>query len=477
MKRQKKIWILLGVLAVFSLTTVIVMNLEKKKEDIKNTDQVILSVTADDVKSLSWEYDDTSLSFKKNDTWTWEDDDAFPVDEEKINSLLSNFSELGADFIIEDVEDYSQYGLSKPACTITFATDDKEYEVKLGDMSTMDSQRYVSIGDGNVYLVDTDPYDSFAIEIKDLIKSDELPVLSDVQSIQFTGSANYTLTKDENSKESYCSDDKYFTEQSGELVPLDTDAVEDYCGAIETLDLSEYASYNVTDEELKDWGLDSPELTVALNYVITDSNEDESEESTTLQIGRNQEELAKKLKAEKKGKDYDGTVTAYLRFDGSNIVYQITEDEYDNLIAGSYNDLRHKDVMTADFNTIDTIDVTLDGESYTLTCRESEESADSDDLDSLEYSLYYNDEEYSASDFKTALQALYVSEFNDKTAEKKQEISMTFHLNDKDKTSIQVDIYRNDNETCLVVLDGKTLGYISRTSVVELVESINEIVL
>ena len=54
-------------------------------------------------------------------------------------------------------------------------TDDETYEISLGDYSTMDSQRYVSIGDGNVYLVKNDPDGQFDVTIDALLKNDEIP--------------------------------------------------------------------------------------------------------------------------------------------------------------------------------------------------------------------------------------------------------------------------------------------------------------
>ena len=52
MKRFKKIYLLLGILAVVCAATIGVMQMEEHKEKIKNTDEIILSVPADSVKSL-----------------------------------------------------------------------------------------------------------------------------------------------------------------------------------------------------------------------------------------------------------------------------------------------------------------------------------------------------------------------------------------------------------------------------------------
>ncbi len=128
------------------------------------------------MEALSWEYESKTLSFHKEDDWIYDEDDEFPVDQEKIQWLLGIFEQFGVSFIIEDVEDYGQYGLDDPICRIDITTTDQSYEILLGNYSEMDQQRYVSIGDGNVYLVKDDPLNYYDIEIKDVIDNDETPI-------------------------------------------------------------------------------------------------------------------------------------------------------------------------------------------------------------------------------------------------------------------------------------------------------------
>lgn len=165
MKRAKRIYALLGVLAVICVITFLVVRHEEEQENIRNSGEVVLEVGADSVKSISWETETESLSFHKEDSWLYDDDTAFPVNEEKINELIGQFEEFSASFIIEEVSDYSQYGLDDPVCTIALETDENTYEISLGDYSAMDSQRYVSIGDGNVYLAVNDPMDYFDVTL------------------------------------------------------------------------------------------------------------------------------------------------------------------------------------------------------------------------------------------------------------------------------------------------------------------------
>lgn len=55
MKRSKRIFVLLGVLVVACIVTFGVSRYETKKEEIKNSDEVVLKIDTDSVDSLSWE--------------------------------------------------------------------------------------------------------------------------------------------------------------------------------------------------------------------------------------------------------------------------------------------------------------------------------------------------------------------------------------------------------------------------------------
>ena len=253
MKRTKKLYILLGVLVVICIATFALSKTEKKKENIKNSDKTVLEVDSDSVNKISWKSSLGSLAFEKKDgTWTYTDDANFPVDQDKIAERLKLFKEFGVTFEIEDVDDYGQYGLDDPECTITLETDDETYEILLGDYSTMDSQRYVSIGDGNVYLVKNDPMDSFNVTIDALVKNDEIPNFNQVEKIseiKVSGSTSLDAKYKENDGLSDNEDDIYFVNKDKEEQPLDTNLVKTYLNNVNALNLGTYVTYNATDDK------------------------------------------------------------------------------------------------------------------------------------------------------------------------------------------------------------------------------------
>ena len=101
MKRSKRIYILLGVLSVSCMATLGVMRWEEEKEKIENSDEIILELSGDQVTSISWEIESEKLAFHKDERWIYDEDEAFPVDEEKISELLMQFQGFGVSFVIE----------------------------------------------------------------------------------------------------------------------------------------------------------------------------------------------------------------------------------------------------------------------------------------------------------------------------------------------------------------------------------------
>ena len=466
MNRSKKLYALLGVLAAACIATFAVMQMEERKEQIKNSDAMILELSSASVQSLSWEYNGESLSFHKDEVWLYDEDENFPISEEKINELLEQFQSFGAAFIIENVEDYGQYGLDAPICTIHLSTAEQTYEVKLGDYSKMDSQRYVSIGDGNVYLVKHDPLDEYDVVLSDMIDHDEIPSFDHVTQIKFEGAEAYSIAYQEGSTDTYSAGDVYFTQQNSKNLPLDTSKVESYLRSITNLNPVNYVSYNVTDEELQTYGLDAPELTITVDYTTEGEDGEEIANTFVLYVSPDPEDVKAAEEAEDDHQDAD--IPAYIRVGESQIVYKISSNYYKTLAAAAYHDLRHSEVIWADFSDFQQMDISLEGASYTLTSKKAgdERTWAYQEKDALEI-----------SDLQSALEALTAEEFTDERPTQKEEISLMIRLDNENFPQVEIKFYRYDGNRCLAVVDGKSVSLVDRAAVVDLNEAVYAIVL
>ncbi len=242
MGNMKKLYLLLGVLALVCGAVFLVSRVQQHQEAIRSGTTTVLTLDTSTATALSWEYADNSFSFHKDDQWIYDADNAFPVDQVEIGTLLGQFEQFTADFTIEDAQDLSQYGLDDPTCTIHIETTDGGYDILLGDYSQMDQQRYVSIGDGNVYLASSDPLDVYNVLLAGLIRNDETPDFDDVTAIRFTGADDYTVTYQVDNTATYNAEDVYFTKLGSQTLALDTARVNNYLSTITYLNLTDYVT-------------------------------------------------------------------------------------------------------------------------------------------------------------------------------------------------------------------------------------------
>ena len=459
MGNMKKLYLLLGVLVLVCGAVFLVSRVQQHQEAIRSGTTTVLTLDTSTATALSWEYADNSFSFHKDDQWIYDADNAFPVDQVEIGTLLGQFEQFTADFTIEDAQDLSQYGLDDPTCTIHIETTDGGYDILLGDYSQMDQQCYVSIGDGNVYLVSSDPLDVYNVLLAGLIQNDETPDFDGVTAIRFTGADNYTVTYEENNSSTYSTDDVYFTKLGSQSLALDTTRVNSYLSTITYLNLTDYVTYTADGDALAIYGLDDPELTVSVDYTVTDEDGAETAETFTLALSRDPEQREKD--------DDDQDVTAYVRIGDSAIIYQITADEYNSLMAATRSDLRHQEILWANFTDIQQVDVTLEGQTYTLTVE-----ANGD-----EHVWYYGEEKLSIGDFQSALTGLTAATFTTEQPSGKEELRLTVTLDNENVPSVEIAIYRYDGSFCLVTVDGTPTALVSRSAAMDLVEAVNAIVL
>lgn len=304
--------------------------------------------------------------------------------------------------------------------------------------------------------------------ISDLIDHDEIPSFEKTTGIQFAGIENYSITYEEDSADTYCADDIYFVSRDEKTLPLDTSRVEEYLQKISRLNLTDYVTYNVTDEELAAYGLDEPELIVNIEYLSEDENGGEISNTFVMYISRSPE--AKAADGETVGEDSnpeEEETIAYVRVGESQIVYQISSSSYENLMAVSYDSLRHPEVFSADTMDIRQIDIALEETVYTIT---SEEDGD-------KRIYYYQEKEVEMANLKSKLKNLNAASFTEEQPTQKEEIRLVVYLDNENFPEVVIELYRYDGNECLAVVDGEPVSFVQRSDVVELIEAVHGIVL
>ena len=136
----------------------------------------------------------------------------------------------------------------------------------------------------------------------------------------------------------------------------------------------------------------------------------------------------------------------------------------------SWNELRHREVLLADFEDIYRIDVTLEGTDYII-------AADGEEDD--ERIWKYGEGEVENDDLQDALDTLeaeYSSDFTTAKPSGKEEIRLTVHPDNENHPKVEIELYRHNSEDCLAVVGGEPFALLPRSDV-DLIEAVNAIVL
>ena len=205
-----------------------------------------------------------------------------------MSAMTSAVSDISAEKVIEEASDLAEYGLDEPVCSIT-VTAEAETTIDIGDETSLDGLRYVSIGDGNVYLVSSDLLTNFSYGLYDLVAKETLPDMSELVSFSVER-ASGTLVIDylEGSDLAYTDRYTYFAEDGDGWLSLDSELAENFVSQITGLTWGDCVDYKADLKTLGNYGLDSPAVTVTVNYIETtevETNEtDEDGEPITVEM-------------------------------------------------------------------------------------------------------------------------------------------------------------------------------------------------
>ena len=398
-------------------------------ESAEEENPEIISIASADVKSIKFVIDKKEVTFEKDgDSWVKSDETGFPVDQDKIDTLVSSLNSIKAERTLENVEDASEYELDQPDNTITVTTEDGETTViQLGMENDSTSQEYIDLNkdSSTVYVVSNSTFSSFEGTLYDFAKSGVFPTVdsSTVSKISVDGKdSSYVVEKDENNFWNITGD--------GETEKADSAKATSLASTLSSVAYASYVNYNCAEDELSQYGLDKPYAEITVDYqekVEKESTDDENEaengdgEGSEASGDENQadenadsetdgsESLDEDADSETDGnessdedadsetdgnesldEDVDVADTEdsepetemvdrelviqvgdqssdggrYVRVNDSNEIYTISEDSLDTFLGKTNADFWDLTVSYLSANNLDTLDVNYGGEDY-----------------------------------------------------------------------------------------------------------------
>lgn len=441
----------------------------EKETTPEQEDVTVYSQEAEKVTMLSWVRGEEEAVFEKKDgEWKNTADENFPVDESYLSTMLEDLTELKSDKVIENPDALADYGLETGECVIRITDEGGTDELVIGDATSIDGKRYLSNGDGKVYLVESSLLDDFSYTANDLLKTESLPTISSVQVIELDkGSETFLMTK----KEEADGTEIWTTDRNGEEKKLDSSQVISLINNVAGMSMGTCAEYYADDAKMQEYGFGEGEWKISFTYLAEVSAEDETEDTADSAESQCFTFVLSK----------DG---GYMHLLDSVMIYEMDTTVSDALYQATYENLMNKEVMSVDWEGVSSLDIVLDGETYHVEKQEKTVETEVEGEDGTETvtevtAVFLLDEKevdlQGIQDACTALAA--VEDASGMTPEKKEEVHFTIHCDSLEEPEIEMVFYQYDGENCLTVKNGSATVLVSRSDVIAVKEAVNAIVL
>lgn len=211
MKKQRKQLIILAAVLVLLAASVPCIRYFTKKQEEKAAEaqkaeedaKVLLDAAYEDVVKFSYDYEGKNYAFQKTeDTWHAVEDSSLNIKESSMKSMLSGVTPLYVQQTIENVTDFSQYGLDQPERTIAYETASASYILYVGDYNSLTGTYYVSMpSEAKVYVVEQTVVTRFSQTYEDVTEVQEEEASEVEESVENGSEAEKEAPEDETEDE------------------------------------------------------------------------------------------------------------------------------------------------------------------------------------------------------------------------------------------------------------------------------------
>ena len=467
-KKNLKLLILLLVLAALvggtKLAEQMTVKAEQQAEEEASASVTVFSLDPDAIETLSYTYEDETLTFEKsNDRWVYTDEPEFPLKQSRVQVMANALEEISAVKTIESPDDLSPYGLDEPVCTVTA----DGQTLLLGDEQELDGYRYISVGDGNVYLTSTDLLSSFSYDLDDMIQNETIPAMTDLRSFTVTAAdGSYTIDRLPDSGLAYSDSYEYFLETPDGYQTLDTALTEELIENVTQLSWQECLDWKADDDQLHNTGLDDAPVRVEIRYVTTEQTDSGLTDSSGQTI-------------------YDSTETehsfvlllsgSYARLDGSRMIYRVSSTLADTLRYTTSAELLPDEVLANDYSDVTQIEATFDGN--TILFEKTAETAEAEDGSTTVEIVWKVGEETAEGLADTASTLQNMLSYGSAAAADgtaAEELKLVFHRDNESYPVTELSFRRYSSTDCAAFLDGSPTVLVRRTDVTSLIDTLRD---
>ncbi|MCI5649326.1 MAG: DUF4340 domain-containing protein [Fusicatenibacter sp.] len=413
--------------------------------------ETVVAIDSEEITGLAFTMDGKEVSFTKTeDTWSYDQDETFPLKESKISSIANQVCSITAKRVIEgeDKGELSDYGLDDPTNVLTITeADGTQIVLQIGDENSSSGYFYLMLNEDTdkIYMVSTSFDTMFPENLMACAESESLPSISSdvIIEVQMEGENHFTLSKDTETSTWTVID------ENGNAYDTDDDSVSTLTSAASGLSYKGLTAYGCTD--FSPYGLDQPKATITVRYTgeeevkkeDDDTAKESAEDDFSESVVDSSSEETETITVEKELVLLVGTANEdgdyYVTTEGSDEVHLMSASKVEAITttaAGDYWDLYINMQNVAD---VEYVEVTYQGETKKIE-RHVEEVTDEDDESSTTEEVTYlcGEEELDKTDFTSFYSAVISAKAQTKDwslvhPDTEEELIVTFYKKDGTK--------------------------------------------
>ncbi|MDE5780790.1 MAG: DUF4340 domain-containing protein [Lachnospiraceae bacterium] len=473
MKKKKVMpFIILAVLFValiISYSFLVKYNKEQEETTGEESESII-SCQSSSILNISITNPSGTMKFDydiSGSVWKYTDDEAFPLEESYITSLLGNACALNAARHLEDtLDNISEYGLDNPQYTLSISGDEgTEITLYIGDSNSTGNYYAYLDGSSTVYMIDSTLPDALGKSLNDIVKLEELPSIStsDVYSIEFNGNT-YEYFEGGNPQYDYTNSNNWFKKMDdGSYKAMDTQEINNVLTSITGIAYTGCADYNVTQEELTQYGLDEANAKkIVERYYVTESGtSEEQSESSSETESATEDNIVKEpheITFYVGSKNEDGNY--YVKSSEGTAVNLVAADTIDAILGAEETSLISKNVLSINLDIVKSMIVAVNGKTFNVV--ENGEVTDTDKYDSIYQDINAVTAESTISD-NTAIQPV------------QPELTVTYTVDSEYFNTVTMEYTQYNGSFYQVTINGNTELLVVKSAVDNIISKLQQI--
>ena len=390
---KKKNTALIAGIVVLALLLIFYMILHNSgKEDSQENEkesETAFETDIDDVSEVVIQSGDNKYNFTKaEDTWKYDGDESFPLDQSAFEEIIKKFEKIAADRTLEGQDNVSEYGLDNPTVTVSLKDKDgNEQTLQFGDTNSVTSSSYMTVNGDNkkIYMVSSTIVTSLQFDLNDLAEKEKFPSISDITGVSINKNGQtFTVAKDSASGTGWS-----VTGWDGTKKDAGSSQVSEYTKPITSMSWTGFISQNT--EDLSQYGLDAPTV-VTIDYQVTETKSSDDAEDNSDQVDSDKDTASESENTEDVDNEDKVTVdkqeilsigsqtedgSYYAKLANQSGIYTLSESVVDSLLNAEVNQFLSTYISDYIFADLDKVTIEKDGNTYEFTKKTEEKPVES----------------------------------------------------------------------------------------------------